>query len=33
MEYKEDIYKMNVYLIKAAQVCCKWIKPRLKKID
>ena len=30
MEYTEVISKMNVYLIKAAQVCCKWLEPRLK---
>lgn len=33
MEYTEVISKMNVYLIKAAQVCCKWLEPRLKQID
>lgn len=33
MEYTEVISRMNVYLIKAAQVCCKWLEPRLKQID
>ena len=33
MEYTEVISKMNVCLIKAAQVCCKWLEPRLKQID
>lgn len=33
MEYTEVISKMNVYLIKAAQACCKWLEPRLKQID
>lgn len=33
MEYTEVISRMNIYLIKAAQVCCKWLEPRLKQID
>lgn len=33
MEYTEVISRMNVYLIKAAQVCYKWLEPRLKQID
>ena len=33
MEYTEVTSRMNVYLIKAAQVCCKWLEPRLKQID
>lgn len=33
MEYTEIVSKMNVYLIKAAQLCRKWLVPRLKRVD
>ena len=33
MEYTEIVSKMNVYLIKAAQLCRKWLAPRLKRVD
>ena len=33
MEYATAISKMNEYLIKAAQLCRKWLEPRLRRID
>lgn len=33
MNIAEVVAKMNVYLLNAADVCRKWLEPRLKSLE